>query len=34
MEIHMPKFRPDRHMSSPRYRDALTHIGDAERDSS
>lgn len=34
MEIHMPKLGPDRHKGSPRQREVLTHIGDAERGSS
>ena len=31
MEIHMPKFGPDRHWGSPPLRDALTRIDKVER---
>jgi len=31
MGIQMPKFGPDRHRSSPRYRDALTRVDKAKR---
>jgi hypothetical protein len=34
MEILMSKLGPDRRKGSPRHYDALTHIGDAERDAS
>jgi hypothetical protein len=32
MEIHMPKFGPDRHKGAQRHRDPLTRIDDVERD--
>jgi len=31
MEIHMPKFGPDRHRNSPRYRDTLARVDKAKR---
>jgi hypothetical protein len=31
MEIHMPKFGPDRHKNSPGYRDALMRVDKAKR---